>query len=98
MRATGFGRSRWHRAADVCGWHSLFCRLLFIALALGGGHLSVSERIAGIAIWTFFTSPFVGTVPALIAATGRRWRLVSAAVWLAALVRIVELVAPSVCL
>jgi hypothetical protein len=85
MRDGGFGTSRWRRAADVCGWLSLFFWLLYIALVLGEGHLSFSGRIAGIAIWTFFASPFVGTLLALIAATGRRWWLALAAVWLAAL-------------
>ena len=51
----------------------------------GGGQLSFSGRIAGIIIWTFFASPFVATLLALIAATGKKWWLVLATVWLAAL-------------
>lgn len=85
MRYRGFDMSKWRRAADVCGWLSLFCWLLYVAVVVGGGQLSSSGRIAGIIIWTFFASPFVATLLALIAATGRKWWLVLATVWLAAL-------------
>ncbi len=61
-----------------------FACFLYIAFDLGGGHLSYSGRIAGIVIWTFFASPFVATLLALIAATERRWWLLLAAVWLVA--------------
>ncbi len=84
MRDGDFVMHKWRRAADVCGWLSSLCLLLYIAFDLGGGHLSYSGRIAGIVIWTFFASPFVATLLALIAATERRWWLLLAAVWLVA--------------
>jgi hypothetical protein len=84
MREGGVGITQWRSAADICGWLSLLW-LPLLAMALAGGRLHFPDSMAPMIIWMILGSPFAGTLLALVAATGRRWWLVLAAVWLAAL-------------
>jgi hypothetical protein len=85
MRDGSFDMSRWHSAAGICGWLSLFCWLPYLTFALAGGRVAFPGWVLGTLLWMLFVSPFVGALPALVAATARRWWLVLAAIWLAAL-------------
>jgi hypothetical protein len=72
--------------ADFCGWLSLACALPYVAFALGIGKLNLPEWLFPALLWSLFLSPIAGSVLALLAAVGRRWWLVLAAVWLVVLV------------
>src|ERR1700733_645324 len=78
--------SKGRSGSDLCGRLSLICWLPLLTLVLAGGRVEFPGWMFMIIIWGIFLSPFAGTVLALIAATGRRWWLVLAAVWVAALV------------
>ena len=78
--------SRWHSVADICGWLSLLCWLPYLTFALAGGPPKVPGRVFVVLLWMLIYSPFAGTPLALVAATTRRrWWLVLAVVWVAAL-------------
>ena len=88
MRDGGFDISKWHAAASICGWLSLFCSLpylTFALFALKDGRGEFPNWVFMMLLWTPLASPFVGILLALVAATARRRWLVLAAVWLAAL-------------
>ena len=85
MREEGFDINKWRPAADSCGWLSLFCWLPCLTFALAGGRIEFPRWMFLMLLWTLLASPFAGIALALVAATGRRWWLVLAAVWLAAL-------------
>jgi hypothetical protein len=85
MRDGDFGMSKWNSAATICGWLSLFCWLPYLTFAVAGGRIEFPRWVFVILLWGLFASPFAGLLLALVAATARRWWLVLAAVWLAAL-------------
>lgn len=75
-------------AANICGWLSLLCwlpYLVFALAALARGRIQFPNRVFVMLLYMLFASPFAGFLFALIAATKRRWWLVLAALWLAAL-------------
>ena len=85
MREDAFDIGKWRSAANICGWLSLFCWLPYLTFALAGGRIEFPRWMFVMLLWTLLASPFVGILLALVAATARRWWLVLAAVWLAAL-------------
>jgi hypothetical protein len=88
MRDGGFEVTKWHLAASICGWLSLFCSLPYLTFALfavARGPVEFPNWVFMMLIWTPLASPFAGILLALVAATAKRWWLVLAAVWLAAL-------------
>jgi hypothetical protein len=85
MRDGAFEMSKWHSAASICGWLSLFCSLPYLTFALAGGRVEFPGWVFKMLLWSLFASPFAGLLLALVAATAKRWWLVLAAVWLAAL-------------
>lgn len=72
-------------AANICGWLSLLCWLPYLTFAVAGGRIDFPHRVFVMLLYMLFASPFVGFLFALVAATKRRWWLVLAVVWLAAL-------------
>jgi hypothetical protein len=88
MGDSGFDMSKWHSAANICGWLSLFCSLPYLTFALfavAGGRVEFPRWMFMTLLWTPLASPCIGVLLALVAATAKRWWLVLAAVWLAAL-------------
>jgi hypothetical protein len=88
MRNGGLDMSKWHSAASICAWLSLLCWLPYLTFALfavARGRVEFPNWVFMMLIWTPLASPVAGILLALVAATARRWWLVLAAVWLAAL-------------
>jgi hypothetical protein len=85
MREGSAGITQWRSTADIFGWLSLLCGFPLLTMALARGRLHFPDSMAPMILWMIFRSPFAGSLLALIAATGRRWWLVPAAVWLAVL-------------
>jgi hypothetical protein len=84
MRDGSFEMSKWHSAASICGWLSMFCSLPYLTFALAGGRVEYPGWVFKALLWSLFASPFAGLLLALVAATAKRWWLVLGAVWLAA--------------
>jgi hypothetical protein len=74
------------RATDGCGVLPLACCLPYVILGVSQGWFHYPDWMAMPVIWSIFLCPFAGVVLALIAAIGRRWWLVVAAVWAALIV------------
>jgi hypothetical protein len=85
MRKGSFDMSQRRLSVNIYGWFSLLCWLPYLTFALAGGRVAFPGWVFVILLWGLFLSPFAGAALALIAATARRWWLVLAAVWLAAL-------------
>jgi len=85
MLTDSFDMSQRRLTLNVCGWFSLLCWLPWLTFALAGGPVEFPGWMFAILFWSLFLSPLTGAALALIAATARRWWLMLAAVWLAAL-------------